>query len=298
MSKINEDNGSQQWFDATMRSRMQQRAVTKQHNNQRSNSCLDQKVNTQPQQPAEINDPYIKNLVESRQQQPFYSPAHLGSVGLDRSRGGDYEVNIDMDSFQNAIQKKQIEMGIPSQVPEADLNQIFGKQNGQAPLPGIHQHQPQIQPQGNNQTVTLLEGYPVYRPIHQAYGNGMILAREIGVVNTQLATQQFIARNNVNVYVIPQHQTQVNIQEIQNNPHLMTSLVELQSPPMSSLGPLLVAREAINGGNGTYAGGRQLITDQRHYQYQAPQQQYHQPAQPPPSTKQYGVPFRRGILKG
>jgi len=37
---------------------------------------------------------------------------------------------------------------------------------------------------------------------------------------------------------------------------------------------------------------------QRHYQYQAPQQQYHQPAQPPPSTKQYGVPFRRGILKG
>jgi hypothetical protein len=287
MSKINEDNGSQQWFDATMRSRIQEKITTKQHGNQRSNSYLDQRVNTQPQQPAEISDPYIKKLVESRQQQPFYSPAHLGSAGLDRSRGGDYEINLDMDSFQKAIQKKQNELGIPSQIPDADLSQIFGKHPTTPQLPGIRQ--PNDQPSG--QVVTLLEGYPVYRPIHQEHGNQtIVLAREIGVINAQLASQQFIPRNNVRVYVIPQHQTQVNIQEIQNNPNLLTSLVELQTPPMSSLGTLLVAREAINGGNMGYVGGRQLITDHRQHQVQQ---------QPVTSqARQYGVPFRRGILKG
>ena len=292
MSKFNEDNGSQQWFDATMRSRIQQNAANKQRGQQSSKSYLDQKVTVQQQnQPAEINDPYIKKLVESRQQQPFYLAAHLGNAGLDRSRGGDYEINIDMDSFQSAIQRKQMELGVPSQVPDADLNQIFGRNNNQ--LPGIHNNQ---QPSQNNQTVTLMQGHPVYRPIHQENGAGFVLAREVGVINEQLSMQQYIAKGTKNVFVVPQHQTQINIQEIQNNPRMLTTLVEVHAPPMASLGPLLVPAQAIVGG---YMGGsRQLITDSRQHQYVPQQPMVQQRPQPQQQTTQYGFPVKRGILKG
>lgn len=298
MSKINEDNGSQQWFDATMRARIQQNVANKQQRGQQtSKSYLDQKVNVQQQnQPTEIHDPYIKKLVESRQQQPFYSAAHLGNAGLDRSRGGDYEINIDMDSFQSAIQKKQMELGVPSQIPDADLNQIFGRQNSNQQLPGIHNNQQAYQqPSQNNQTVTLLQGHPVYRPIHQENGGGFVLAREVGAVNEQLAMQQYIARGTKNVYIVPQHQTQINIQEIQNNPRMLTTLVEVHAPPMASLGPLLVPAQAIAG---MYVGGsRQLITDSKQHQY-IPQQQMVQQRPQTQQQTQYGFPVKRGILKG
>ena len=178
------------------------------------------------------------------------------------------------------FQRKQMELGVPSQVPDADLNQIFGRNNNQ--LPGIHNNQ---QPSQNNQTVTLMQGHPVYRPIHQENGAGFVLAREVGVINEQLSMQQYITKGTKNVFVVPQHQTQINIQEIQNNPRMLTTLVEVHAPPMASLGPLLVPAQAIAG---AYMGGsRQLITDSRQHQ--------HVPQQP---TTQYGFPIKRSILKG
>ena len=106
--------------------------------------------------------------------------------------------------------------------------------------------------------------------------------------NEQLSMQQYIPRGTKNVYVVPQQQTQINIQEIQNNPRLLTTLVEVHAPPMASLGPLLVPAQAIAG---AYVGGsRQLITDSRQHQYQPVQQQ--------PQTSQFGFPVRKGILKG
>ena len=114
----------------------------------------------------------------------------------------------------------------------------------------------------------LREGYPVYRPIQQGFGNTVILAREIGVVTSQLASQPFLMRAAVNVYVVKPNQTQVNIQEIQNNPRLLSQLVEVQAPPMASLGTLLVAREAIVSPS-QHGNGRNMLTDSRQ-----PQQQY------------------------
>ena len=296
MSRYREDDNSQQWFDATVRQRMQQRAVQR-NPNTNSKSYLDQKVNTHPtNQPQEITDPYIKSLVESRQQQQFYTPAHLGNVGLDRSRGGDYEVSVDMDMLQASIQRKQQEFMQQSDmqnvgVSEDTISRLLHNQPNPQPqqfMPGFQQSQQQTG------TITLREGYPVYRQIHT---DGTVkLAREVGSINSQLTSQQFIMKGPVNVFVVPQNQTTVNLQELQNNPAVFTQLVEIQSPPMSSLGNLYVPSEAINGMN--QMGGRQLITDSRQYQYQ-PQPRY-QPAPQPQQSQQksYGFPVKRGILKG
>jgi hypothetical protein len=288
------DDGSEQWFDQLAKQRINERVQQRQGNNQKVNqkSYLDRKVTTvqQPQQ-EEIHDPFIKNLVESRQNQPFYGPAHLQGQVMDRTLAGNYEVDINMDALQQAILRKQSEFQqqsgmMPTNVGEADLDRIFNKQPQQAPLPGVRQPEPQQQVGGGNQTVTLNTGYPVYRAIHQPNGGGFVLAREVGVVNEQLASQPYISRGTKNVYVVPQHQTQINIQEIQNNPRLLTTLVEVHAPPMASLGPLLVPAQAIVG---AYMGGsRQLITDSRQHQY-VPQQQ---------QTTQFGFPVKRGILKG
>lgn len=298
MSRFKSDDGSDQWLDQLTRQRLQERVQSRQPSQQNNKSYLDQKVSTfhhnQQQQPSEITDPYIKNLVESRQQQPFYGPAHLGGQTVERSVAGNYEVELDMNAMEQAILRKQREFqqqaGVnPSGVGEADLDRLFGRQNQS--LPGIRQPEqqmPQMQSQAQNNVVALKAGYPVYRPIHQPNGGGFVLAREVGVINEQLASQQYIARGAMNVYVVPQHQTQINIQEIQNNPRMLTSLVEVQAPPMSSLGPLLVPAQAIAG---AYMGGnRQLITDSRQHQY-VPQQPQQQPTQ-------FGFPVRRGILKG
>lgn len=283
------DDGSEQWFDQLARQRIQERVQHKQGNRNQQQSYLDRKVTTQQNQQEEIHDPFIKNLVESRQKQPFYGPAHLGGQVVDRSVAGNYEVEINMDALQQAILTKQYEFqrqsGInPNGVGEADIDRLFSKNNNQqqaAPLPGIRQ------PDHQNGTVTLNVGFPVYRPIHQANGGGFVLAREVGVVNEQLASQSYISRGTKSVYIVPQHQTQVNIQEIQNNPRLLSTLVEVHAPPMGSLGPLLVPAQAIIG---AYMGGtRQLITDSRQHQ--------HIPQQKPQST-QYGFPVKRGILKG
>lgn len=309
MSKA--DDGGQQWFDATMRQRMQQRAQGG-NNKQPSNgkSYLDQKVN-QPQQTSEIVDPYIKKLVEARQNQTFYGPAHLGGQAVDRSVAANYEVEIDMGAMEQAIMRKQSEFqraagGNPNSVSDMDMAKLFGpggnpqQQATPAYLPGMTPApESQHVPQQGSRMVTLMEGYPVFRSIHKApTGQNtppVTLAREIGNVNTQLASQQFLLKSSVKVCVIPQHQTQVNIQEIINNPGSMITLVEVQAPPMSSIGSLLVAQEAIVG-MATTAGGRQLITDSRQYQHQIPQLSQQQPQQP---SKQYGVPFnRRGLLKG
>lgn len=285
------DDGSEQWFDQLAKQRIQERVQHRQGNRQQQDSYLDRKITTvhqhQPQQ-EEVRDPYIKQLIESRENQPFYGPAHLGGQAVERSVAGNYEVEINMDALQQAILRKQSEFQqqagmMPTTVGEADLDRIFNKQPQQAPLPGIRQ--PEQQAGGGNQTVTLNQGHPVYRPIHQANGGGFVLAREVGVVNEQLASQSYISRGTKNVYVVPQHQTQINIQEIQNNPRLLTTLVEVHAPPMASLGPLLVPAQAIVG---AYMGGsRQLITDSRQHQYQ-----------PQPQIYQYGFPVKRGILKG
>lgn len=283
------DDGSEQWFDQLAKQRIQERVQARQVNRIQQQSYLDRKVTTQQNRQEEIQDPFIKNLVESRQNQPFYGPAHLGGQVVDRSLAGNYEVEINMDALQRAIISKQHEFqqqsGMnPNGVGEADIDRLFGKHNNSQQtslLPGIRQ------PDQQNGTVTLSTGFPIYRPIHQVNGGGFILVREVGVVNEQLASQQYISRGTKNVYVVPQHQTQVNIQEIQNNPRLLTTLVEVHAPPMASLGPLLVPAQAIVG---AYMGGsRQIITDSR---------QYHPTPQPKPQSTQYGFPVKRGILKG
>ena len=310
-----EDDGGQQWFDAKMRQRINERVQTKQgaqQNNRDGKSYLDRKVGgAQQSQAAEITDPYIRKLIEGRQQQQFFGPAHLGGKVVDKTTAGNYEIDVDMSAMEQSILRRQqefqrLEGGPVSGVGEADMARLFGgntnTQNNHQPhpLPGMRQpdqmNQHHQQPQGP-QTVTLREGYPVYRCIQQSFGNTFVLAREVGTINSQLSSQQFIAKNPMNVYIVPQHQAQVNIQEIQNNPRLLTTLVEIQAPPLSSIGSLLVPQEALVGGRSNNQSNnqtRQLITDSRHHQ-QLPQQSRQPPQQ---QTTQYGVPFRRGLLKG
>lgn len=262
------DDGSQAWFDAQMRMRAQQR-----HNNNRSQNPLDRRVNVvqdQSAKEAEIQDPYIRELVAKRAQQPHYGPIPLEK---------EVKTNVDMEAIARQQQTLQQTSGI-NPLGDADLDVIFnkGRQPHQHPLPGQHQ-----QPQQGPQQVVLREGYPVYRAIQQAFGNTFILAREVGVVNQQLANQPFLMKGMIQAYVVPQHQQQINIQEIQRNPHLLSPLVEVHAPPMASLGPLLVPREAVVA-PGAYGGGRQMITDAR--QHQTSQQHY------------YPNPNGRGILKG
>lgn len=233
-----EDDGSQAWFDQQLRTRHQQRQ------NQRNINPLDRRIQppTDPaQKETEIHDPYIRELIAKRNQQPHYEPVPLSK-----------EVNVDMDGIMRQQQMLQQTSGM-NPLGDADLDKIFNHRQQSQPM------MPQ-QPQQATQQVMLREGYPVFRPIQQAFGNTFVLAREVGIVNSNLASQPFIMRNVVNAYVVPQHQTQVNIQEIQNNPHLLSQYVEVHAPPMASLGPLLVHREAIVSVN-QYAGGRNVLTD-------------------------------------
>jgi hypothetical protein len=230
---------------------------------QNRNSNLDRKVNvTRPLDPsikeAQIQDPYIRDLVARRAQQ-----AHYGPTPLDR------EVkDVDMDG----LMRRQMELHQTtgervSNIGEADLDRLFNRSSNQQ-QPQMMPHQQQQQQQGPQQVV-LREGYPVYRPIQQGFGNTVILAREIGVVTSQLASQPFLMRAAVNVYVVKPNQTQVNIQEIQNNPRLLSQLVEVQAPPMASLGTLLVPREAVVS-PGQYGNGRNMLTDSRQPQQHNP----------------------------
>ena len=277
MSNKRGDDGSQEWFDGMQRQRMQQRRSPNQKPNQ---SYLDQRVGSQQQQQnqaqVEIVDPYIKNIVDGYKTQPHYGPAHLGGQVLEKSIAANYEVEVDLSSLQNQMIQKQMEFQRQSgnqgftveeelmKLPPHLRQQFMPLAQGQMPNQQMQQSQPQ-QPQ--NQTIMLKEGYPVYRPIQQSFGNTMTLAREIGVINNQLSNQQFIMRGVKNVYVIPQNQTAVNIQEIQNNPRMLTQLVEIQSPPMSGLGSLLVLRESITTQGQSQYGGRQVITDSMQQQY-------------------------------
>lgn len=278
------DDGSEQWFDQLTRQRLHERKNIRQGNQQNSKSYLDQKVTTQQQQQAEITDPYIKKLVESRNNQPFFGPAHLGGQVVDRSLASNYEVQIDMNAMEQAILRKQMEFqqqaGInPNGVSEFDINRLFNNNQPSS-------QQQTLQQTPNQQTVRLILGHPVFRPISMP-GAPMqfLIARQIGIVNEQLVHQQYISRGSKNVFIVAPNQTQINIQEIHNNPNLLTVLVEIQAPPMSSLGTLLVPAQAIGGGYMDHS--RQLITDSRQYQVQ------NQPQQP-----QYGYPIKRGLLKG
>jgi hypothetical protein len=270
MSNNRSDDGSQAWFDAQLRMRAQHR-----HNNNRSQNPLDRRVTVQDPaaKQAEINDPYIRELIAKRAQQPHYSP-----IPLDK----EVKTSVDFEAIARQQQALQQTSGI-NPLGDADLDMIFnkGRQAVTHPLPGQHNQQQYQQPQ----QVVLREGYPVYRAIQQTFGNTFILAREVGVVNQQLANQPFLLKGLIQAYVIPQHQQQVNIQEIQRNPHLLSPLVEVHAPPMASLGPLLVPREAVVA-PGQYSGGRQMITDARqHHASQQPQHYY-------PNHN------GRGILKG
>ena len=232
---------------------------------QNRNSNLDRKVNvTRPLDPsikeAQIQDPYIRDLVARRAQQ-----AHYGPTPLDR------EVkDVDMDG----LMRRQMELHQTtgervSNIGEADIDRLFNRSSNHQQHPQMMPHQQQLQQQQGPQQVVLREGYPVYRPIQQGFGNTVILAREIGVVTSQLASQPFLMRAAVNVYVVKPNQTQVNIQEIQNNPRLLSQLVEVQAPPMASLGTLLVPREAVVS-PGQYGNGRNMLTDSRQPQQHNP----------------------------
>lgn len=256
MSNNKSDDGSQAWFDAQLRLRAQQR-----HNNNRSQNHLDRRVTVQDPaaKEAEIHDPYIRELIAKRAQQPHYGPIPLEK---------EVKTSVDMEAFARQQQLLQQTSGI-NPLGDADLDMIFNKGRQAAPqhpLPGQHHQYPQ--PQQGPQQVVLREGYPVYRAIQQAFGNTFILAREVGVVNQQLANQPFLMKGMIQAYVVPQHQQQVNIQEIQRNPQLLSPLVEVHAPPMASLGALLVPREAVVA-PGQYGGGRQMITDarQQHHYY-------------------------------
>lgn len=229
---------------------------------QNRNSNLDRKVSvTRPLDPsikeAQIQDPYIRDLVARRAQQ-----AHYGPTPLDR------EVkDVDMDG----LMRRQMELHQTtgervSNIGEADIDRLFNRSSNHQQHPQMMPHQQQQQ---GPQQVVLREGYPVYRPIQQGFGNTVILAREIGVVTSQLASQPFLMRAAVNVYVVKPNQTQVNIQEIQNNPRLLSQLVEVQAPPMASLGTLLVPREAVVS-PGQYGNGRNMLTDSRQPQQHNP----------------------------
>lgn len=230
---------------------------------QNRNSNLDRKVSvTRPLDPsikeAQIQDPYIRDLVAKRAQRPHYGPTPL-----------DREVkDVDMDG----LMRRQMELHQTtgervSNIGEADIDRLFNRSSNHQQHPQMMPHQQQQQ-QGPQQVV-LREGYPVYRPIQQGFGNTVILAREIGVVTSQLASQPFLMRAAVNVYVVKPNQTQVNIQEIQNNPRLLSQLVEVQAPPMASLGTLLVPREAVVS-PGQYGNGRNMLTDSRQPQQHNP----------------------------
>ena len=316
------DDGSEQWLTEVTRQRIAQQANVKFNRGNphaSGKSYLDQKVNTRAQQQQQefaISDPYIKTIVENRPRQPVYGPAHLGGKVVDNTTAANYEVQVDMGAMERSILQKNIqfqrETGTQmTSVDDRGMDRLFTGN----PLPGVHSHhqqqgygQTQPQQQPYQQTVTLREGYPVYRAIQAAGADTSVtLAREIGVSNSGLAAQPYILRGPVSVYVIPPHQTTVNLQEIQKNPHLLVTLVQIQAPPMSSLGTLLVQQEAVLGaGNFQQAPqNRQIITDSRQYNQQFQQPQYHhqqqQPAYAPPQqqVKQYGVPVvRRGILRG
>jgi len=214
-----------------------------------------------PQDPSSIKDPYIRDLVAKTQQAPHFSP-----LPLDKTIS-----NFDLDGFsrQQALLARAGGVPDPNTVTEIDIDRMLHNRVSQQQAQHYQQPQQVVQ---QNQTVSLKEGYPVYRGIQQAFGNTFVLARVVGVVDRGLASQPFLARNQIQAYVVPPSQTQVNIQEIQQNPRLLTSLVEIHSTPMSGLGTLLVQREAINFGNVSQYHHQQpqrnVLTDDRRFQPQ------------------------------
>lgn len=317
MSNFQSDDGSQQFFDTLLEQRMhvakahqQRRSPAPQQHQQRGrpyDPYLDRRVTApaqhQQQTISEVHDPYAKSVIEKYQSQPHYGPAHAG-LSTNREVASNYEVEVDMAAMQRQILQRQMEMqrsngnvGMSvdeelAKLPTHLRAQFASLAGGEIPafmqpqrqqqqfLPG-QQQQPQYQhaqqqmAQGH---VTLMEGHPVYRAIEaNGFGGTVILAREIGVVNANIAQVPMVLGSQaaVGVYVIPQHQTTVNLQEIQSNPSMLKRLVIVRPPPMAGIGTsLLVMPESIRASG--VNGGRQVITDARqrmvpqHYNNQTP----------------------------
>jgi len=184
----------------------------------------------------------------------------------------------------------------------ARLNEV-----GNANLMGQQQQYGQQQPQQQVQSCRLVEGFPCFRAIDtQGWGGtaNIVLARAVGQVVPQVSMHEFVVRRVVNVFIVPPQTTTVDMNMIQNNQQLQAQLVEVQAPPMSGLGVLLVPKEALGlrGGMGDQRG---ILTDARMRQPTGQQQlltnsrQPQQPVRPgflPPTFQQNGS--GKGLLKG
>lgn len=279
--------------------------------------------------------------IEHYTKAPHFGPAHLGGKPVDRITASNYAVQVDMDQMSAGINARH--MQYRQQLNEVDSTdaqlqrmpahmrqyaaQTLGNLENNRPafanhnLTRLHevgnsmnQGQPQQQQQYHNQpqqqvqACRLVDGYPCFRAIDTGPWPGLekvVLARGVGQVVPQVSMHEFVVRRVVDVFVVPPQQTALDMNMINNNPQLRTQLVEVQAPPASGIGVLLVPREAlgIRGGMGDQRG---ILTDARMRAAQGQQQLLLNSARQGPQTSPQrpgflppvGKPQNRGILKG
>ncbi len=285
------DDGSQEWLDDMTRARIRGGL------NFSNTVGLGQEINAD-----NIADPVLRERVLAAKQAGLaarerYSkswhagPAHSGGRVLEASMARDIPVSADVDSMNAAIQAKHMsQRQLLNEVDstEAQLQRMSGNMRGQAwqALDALQQgrqafpqhnlarlnevgsantfQQPQSQQTQSGPSVCRLhQGHACFRALQTGgFGSTVVMARALGQIPPQMAMQEFVIKGYVNVYVVPPHQTTVDMHAIQRNPQLCQQLVEIIAPPASGLGNLLVAQESlVQAGNSPYGQGRAIITD-------------------------------------
>lgn len=340
------DDGSQQWLDEMVMTKIRQGKQQPQYTNgtrgynpQAYNPALDRVVTTQQRQLTAEEAEDIRKARERAEKTymraPHYAPVHLVQKGLakaddwneaSRARASDYQIKGDYGQqverlgeyinhkFGPGDNSDQILAAMPANQRNILLEKLHALQTGQplgpnpllagyGPQPNMMK-QPQMQPpqMANPQICKLYEGHPLFQPIQaNGFGSTVPLLRFAGQTSQKIMGLDFVIRGVVKGYALPPNQTVVDLKILQNNPNLLQEYVQLDSPPISGLGTVLVAKEAIfipgnNMGQNPSYGQRQMLTDARVRPQQAMPQQ--QPPRFNPNIMFSKTGNGKGILKG
>ena len=241
-----------------------------------------------------IKDPYIKTVVERYMSAPVYQPLHnelssvRGAENLNQKIAA-YDAQVrraggwdSLDDVETALQH------VPPHLRGTVQNRFQQLQTAQRDVGGPQQP---LQQQGP-QIVRLLEGFPCFRAINtQGFYPKFPLVKNAGQTTPQLSSVEFVVRGVVKAFIVAPNQTQVDMGAIERNPSLLTEFIQVEAPPMTGVGTLLVPRQSI-------ATNQTINQQQRGVLLDSPGRFYGQPPQQQrPPHLQSVVPPRQKLLQ-
>lgn len=254
------DDGTEKWFDELTLKRLRRQL----RNNEISLNEIRPEQISDPNLRAEI-EKAIKIGLESKNRhmkKPHYGPAHLKgrSVTIDEARN--FEVSVDMNAVNNAINAKTMfykQQTKEVMTAEEALAKLMPNQLGNYAKTVLGEFQTKGLVNGNRmmlneenlrspinnvKMVRLFETKQTYfRGLQTGgFGSPILLARAESIIVGQLTQMDFQFMEMVNVYVVPPQQTQVNLHMLEQNPQLLVQMARLRNP---MIGEILVPTNSI-----------------------------------------------------